>query len=166
MRVFKDSEARSWSLVINVANAKRVRTILGIDFNNVISEGFDAISKIVSNSIDLVDVLYVLCKEEADKRSLTDEDFGRSFNGDVLEAAANAFVEELIDFFPNARAREDLRKVIDAGKTVRDKVMALAETKLATIDLDLEAEKLIVSYADAQEFSDSIQGRIRSETSS
>ncbi len=90
--------------------------------------------KLVSDPVTLADVLYCLCKDQADKQSITDEDFGRALAGDVITLAADAFVEELIDFFPDARARASLRKAIEAGKAVRDKVINHAEKILDSIN--------------------------------
>ncbi|MFM7927420.1 MAG: hypothetical protein ACKO9Q_06865, partial [Pirellula sp.] len=104
-----------------------------------------SLSKLVSDPVTLADVLYCLCKDQADKQSITDEDFGRALSGDVITQAADAFVEELIDFFPDARARASLRKVIETGKAVRDKVVAHAEKVIESIDPQAEAQKWISS---------------------
>jgi regulator of extracellular matrix RemA (YlzA/DUF370 family) len=86
-----------------------------------------------------------LCKDQAERQTIIDEDFGRALAGDVITQAADAFVEELIDFFPDARARGSLRKAIEAGKAVREKVLNHAEKILDSIDPETEAKKWINS---------------------
>jgi hypothetical protein len=145
MHSFVDNSRRTWEVAINVAAVKRIRGLLGIDLYSLVDDGFKSLSKLVSDPVTLADVLYCLCKDQADKQSITDEDFGRALAGDAITQAADAFVEELIDFFPDARARASLRKAIEAGKTVRDKVLSHAERILDSIDPEVEAQKWISS---------------------
>ena len=145
MHSFVDNSRRTWEVTINVAAVKRIRGLLGIDLYALVDDGFKSLSKLVSDPVTLADVLYCLCKDQAETQSITDEDFGRSLAGDVITHAADAFVEELIDFFPDARARGSLRKAIEAGKAVREKVLNHAEKILDSIDPETEAQKWINS---------------------
>ncbi len=85
----------------------------------VVDDGLQALGKLVSDPVRLADVLYCLVKDEADARQVSDEDFGRALAGDAITAAAEAFVEELIDFFPDARVRAGLRQVAHGRSGVR-----------------------------------------------
>jgi hypothetical protein len=145
MHSYVDNSQRTWEIVINVAAVKRIRGLLGIDLYSLVDDGFKSLSKLVSDPVTLSDVLYCLCKDQADKQSITDENFGRALSGDAITQAADAFVEELIDFFPDARARASFRKAIEAGKAVRDKVISHAETILDSINPETEAQKWINS---------------------
>ena len=145
MHSFVDNSRRTWEIAINVAAVKRIRGLLGMDLYALVDDGFKSLSKLVSDPVTLADVLYCLCKDQAEKQSISDEDFGRALAGDAITQAADAFVEELIDFFPDARARASLRKAIEAGKTVRDKVLSHAEKILDSIDPETEAKKWINS---------------------
>jgi len=164
MHSFVDNSQRTWEVAINVAAVKRIRGLLGIDLYSLVDDGFKYLSKLVSDPVTLADVLYCLCKDQADKQSITDEDFGRALAGDAITLAADAFVEELIDFFPDARARTSLRKAIEAGKTVRDKVLSHAEKILDSIDPETEAKKWINSSGTWPESSVAIQAPSASES--
>jgi len=153
MRTFTDNAGRTWTVAINVAAIKRVKGLINVDLYTLVDDGFQALAKLVANPVQLADVLFCLCKDEADAKQISDEDFGRALAGDVITLAADAFVEELIDFFPDARARAGLRKVIDATKKVREKLLDHAETVLATLDPDREAKGLIASFGNSREFS-------------
>jgi hypothetical protein len=155
MRTFTDNGGRAWTVQINVAAVKRVRGLVGIDLYQLVDDGFQGLGNLVSDPVQLADVLYCLVKEEADARQITDEEFGRGLAGDAITQAADAFVEELIDFFPDARARAGLRKVIDAGRKVRQRLLTHAETLLETIDPEAEATKLIASFGSLPASSDS-----------
>src|SRR3989337_2952553 len=98
----------------------------------------------------LVDVLYCLCKPQADILKVTDEDFGRAMFGDAILNAHTAFIEELADFFPSARQRAAIRKVIGKTNQVVDRLLNHAETKLDQVDPEAVATKLIGSFGNSQ----------------
>ena len=164
MHSFVDISRRTWEVAINVTAVKRIRGLLGIDLYALVDDGFKSLSKLVADPVSLADVLYCLCKDQADKQSISDEDFGRALAGDAITQAADAFVEELIDFFPDARARASLRKAIEAGKTVRDKVLSHAEKILDSIDTETEAKKWISSSGTLPESSGSTPDHSASES--
>lgn len=70
---------------------------MAIDLYQLVNDGFTSLAKLVSDPVQLADVLYCLCKVEAEARQVSDEDFGRGLAGDAITLAADAFVEELID---------------------------------------------------------------------
>jgi len=76
MHSFVDNSRRTWEVAINVTAVKRIRGLLGIDLYALVDDGFKSLSKLVSDPVTLADVLYCLCKDQADKQSITDEDFG------------------------------------------------------------------------------------------
>lgn len=73
--------------------------------------------------IFLVDVLYRLCKSQADSQNVSDEDFGRAMFGDAILHAQTAFIEERSDFFPSARQRAAIKKVIGKTTQVVDRLL-------------------------------------------
>ncbi|MBX3399546.1 MAG: hypothetical protein KF873_12455 [Gemmataceae bacterium] len=149
MQSFRDNAGRAWTVAINVAAVKRVRGLVGVDLYKLIDDGFKPLAALVGDPVQLADVLYCLCKDEADAKSISDEDFGRALAGDAITLAADAFVEELIDFFPDARARASLTKVLAAGRKVRDKLMDHAEVVIDRLDPAAEASKLIASFGNS-----------------
>jgi hypothetical protein len=158
MQSFKDNADRTWTVAINVTAIKRVRGLLGIDLYKLVDDGFKPLADLMADPVQLVDVLYCLCKEEADARQISDEDFGRALGGDVISVAADAFVEELIAFFPNARARQGLKKVVAAGRQVQDKLLDHAETLVAQIDPSRAASDWIASFGNSRASSASTPG--------
>ena len=120
MRTFKDSEGREWIVGVTVDTVKRVRGTLDVDLLEAASG--DVFMRLASDPILLCDVLYVVCKPQADERQISDEDFGRSLNGDVIEKATDAFLEELIDFFPQGR-RKVMRRLKERSTELTDRAM-------------------------------------------
>jgi hypothetical protein len=150
MHTFADNLGRTWYVAINVATIRRVRAALDVDLYQLVDDGMQELGKLVSDPVRLADVLYVLCKEDAETKDITDEDFGRALGGDAITAAAEALVEELVDFFPEERSRAALRRVIEAGRQVRTKLLEHAETMLDELNVDSCASALISSYSNSR----------------
>jgi hypothetical protein len=162
MKTFVDNAGRVWCIQIHVAAVKRVRGLVGVDLFALVDEEFAGLSKLLGDPVSLVDVLYCLCKDEADKRTVTDEDFGRSMGGDALEKAVEAFLAELTDFFPDARVRAALQKILTVSRRIRDIVLTEAIDELEKVDADSLAQTLRSRSGSGPESSESIRARLRS----
>lgn len=127
MRTFNDNAGRTWTLAINVDAIRRVRSIVNVDLLEAV-EG-KLIEKLVGDPILLCDVIYVICKPEADQRSITDEDFGRSMAGDAIDHATTSLLEELVDFFPKSR-RALLTKALGKFRQLETKAIQLVDKQL------------------------------------
>jgi len=133
---FKDTEGRPWVLSISVFQAKRVKALLGVDLLSLFDNKCEGLIALVTDMVTLVDVLYVLCMEEANKRNVSDEDFGKAMGGDVLQFAVEAFTDELIDFFPDPKRRSAIRKIMTTSRKLQDKMMEEMETEVEKINVD------------------------------
>ncbi|MBL9030127.1 MAG: hypothetical protein JNM80_00290 [Phycisphaerae bacterium] len=143
MRTFKDNAGRTWTVDINVATLKRVRGLTGVDLMQVI-EG-TLIEKLIRDPVLLCDVVYAVCKPEADSAtpSVSDEEFGKAMAGDAIEAATTAVLEELVGFCPSPRDRANLGRVLQATKKVMERARDLVEKKLDSGELDRLADRLL-----------------------
>jgi len=147
MRSFKDNQGRQWSVEINVTAIKRVRGLTGEDLMQVI-EG-TLIEKLIRDPVLLCDVVYAICKPEADACSVSDEEFGKAMAGDAIEAATTAVLEELVGFCPSPRDRANLGRVLQATRKVMDRARDLVEKKLDSGELDRLADRLLSEAATA-----------------
>jgi len=144
MRVFTDNAGRTWAIAINVDVIKRVRGLLNVDLLDILDG--QLIERLYRDPVLLCDVVYAVCKPEADARGVTDEDFGRAMAGDAIEHATKALLQELVGFFPSPRDRANLRRVLETTWNVMDKARDLVEARLATVDVeDLVAQALVTS---------------------
>ena len=98
MKTFKDNAGRTWTVDVNIATVKRVKSLLKVDLTDAV-EG-KLLDRFILDPILLCDVIYAICKPEADKANITDEQFGYAMSGDAIEHATEALLEELINFFP------------------------------------------------------------------
>jgi hypothetical protein len=153
MHTFTDNAGRVWTIAVNVATIKRVQGLLKVNLYKLLDDNFKGLGELLGDIIQLVDVLYCLCKEEAEARKVSDEDFGRAMFGDVIHQATEVFLEELIDFFPNPKVRRSLRKIIAESRKVRGRMLDRAEQVLESFDADREANKLMRSFGIAPESS-------------
>lgn len=153
MRTFTDAAGRVWTLAIHVAAIKRVHARLGLNLYQLLDDRFQSLGALLGDPVRLVDVLFVLCQDEAQARNVSDEDFGRAMFGDAIHHAAEAFLEELIDFFPDPRGRQSLHTILTEARNVRHRMLDRAEQMLASFDADREANKLMTSFGIAPESS-------------
>lgn len=137
MRSFKDNAGRTWIVSVNVATIKRVRALTGADLLDL-SEG-RIIERLSMDPVLLCDVIYAICKPDADSMSLTDEDFGRAMGGDAIELATEAVLAEIVDFSRSPRERQALGRILELSKTAKGLALDQAEKNLA----ELTPEKLL-----------------------
>lgn len=143
MHAFKDGQNRTWVVEIHHAAIKRVEAETGVKLVALLGDGLAPLNDLLADLVRLVDVLYVLCREQADRAGLSDEQFGRGLVGDGLDRAAQAFVKELIDFFPQEKVRARLRRVMDRAEQVRDAVLDRMGSRLEEMDPAAVATSLL-----------------------
>lgn len=142
MKTFTDCMGRTWTVTINVGTIKRVKTMLGINLLEAITD--DLAEKLKNDVCMLVDVLYVICKNEADTKNITDENFGEAMAGDALENATNAFLDELIDFFP-AEKKMILRKAINKVNQAEKKALEMGNKYIENMEIEKQIETKLLN---------------------
>ncbi len=143
MHVFKDCLDRRWEVTINVAALKRVRGLTGTNLADCIDKAHEALPALMGDMIAFVDVLFALCKGQADEQGITDESFAEGLANDAFDAARDAFMDELVFFCPNAKARVALKNLLSKSKEVSLAALAQATAKLDSLDVQTEASALL-----------------------
>lgn len=123
MHKFPDNTGQEWPIEIDGLAVKRVRTLLGFDLMTIVENEGRTLLELLDDPIMLGDVVYCLLQPQLDKAGISDEQFGPRLKGDALDAAWEAVLLELIDFFPKGRRRLLLTAALQAGL-------------VATIDVD------------------------------
>lgn len=131
MKQFKDTAGRDWQVVVNVGQIERVRDLAKVDLYSLFG---DEAKRLFADPVLLVNTLYVMCREQADARKMSDVDFGQAFDGDVLEAGANALLEEVLSFFPSSR-RRILRATVDKSMELSQQLEEKALAKIAALSV-------------------------------
>ena len=155
MASFDDSENRSWTLRIDVNAIRRVRDALGVDLPDL--AGGPLLGRVAGDPVLLVDILYVLCRGQAEDRSVEAEAFGAAMVGDAIDRATAALLEALADFCPSREAAL-IRQILEGGQALRERLLARAEKRLADADLEKVADSLVAESGDSASSTPPSQG--------
>jgi hypothetical protein len=148
MKTFQDNLGHPWivTVTVNVDAVKRVRNLLNVNLLEV-AEG-KLLERLANDPVLLCDVPYVLIKPDADKRNVSDEEFGRAMGGDAILQATEALLEELVDFFPQPKRRL-LRTAREKLKSWEAQAPATVEEKLAGPELQAQVENALKSFGNS-----------------
>ena len=140
MPTFSDNKGRPWIVDINVLAVKRVRRMLdGLDLTDVNSGSPTLLTRLAIDYVLVCDVLYVLCKPQADALNppLTDEQFGEAMGGEALGKGHAALMGALVDFFQSLNPpRMEIVRILQGMMRLIAAGVALGESKVAAIDLE------------------------------
>ena len=134
MKAFKDNAGRTWQIEITTADIKRVQALVGVHLAIDTLSG-DLMDRLADDAFLLCDVIYALCKPQAEAMGVSDEDFGRAIAGDVVADATDALLEELVAFFPKRRRRVVARALAKSRK-LEGIAIDWAEKRLSSGELE------------------------------
>lgn len=146
MAQFTDAKKRLWSIEINVAAVKRVRSLTGMDLLSVF--GGDLLEKLYGDPVALCDVLYALCKPQADSQSVTDEQFGEGLAGQSIAHATRALLDELVNFSRSPKEQENLRAVLETMERKIDAAIDLASIKIKSGEVERAMDLALEKYGE------------------
>jgi len=138
MQEFTDTKDRVWKVEITVATIKRVRDLIDVDIYQAV--GAEMLTELITDPVKLVDILYAVLKPDADERGVSDVEFGSSLGGDAVAEATQAFLEELVEFFPKPK-RALLTRVLEKSKELDEKGMVMMKKILDHPDLDIAMDQ-------------------------
>lgn len=134
--VFKDAKGVEWSVDVTIGSAQRVKSLLGFDLLRMNDGDPPLLATLSTDLLKLANVIYAICKPQADSRSVSDEEFGARLDGDVMARAAEAFWEGMVRFFEAvgqkseaAKIRKMKEAIATAVRMVTEKVEVLDATK-------------------------------------
>lgn len=145
MHIFQDKTGREWEISITVEAVKRVRSMCAINLLDAIritdkDVNADLITQLAEDPVLLVDVLWALCRTQAESRGVKPEDFGEAMDGETVEKATDALLQDLCDFFPAAK-RRFLRTVLASASRIKQQSEAAAQAFLDSGELERELSK-------------------------
>lgn len=138
MPTFTDTRDRCWTVEINVSAVKRVKSLTGVDLLDVAEGGM--LAELATDPVRLCDVLYALCRPEAEARGVSDEAFGEGLAGDAIERATGALLGALIGFFPNPRDRGILQTALAKVEAAKDVARTRVEAELESGRIERQVE--------------------------
>jgi len=138
MKTFTDTQGRSWSIVLNLGTAIRVKSELEVDLLQPEAGDPPLLTRLGTDEILLGQIICCLLQKQFETHDMDAEDVLASFDGTTLLAAQKAFYEELVDFF-QSRGRTDRARAVEAQMKVIEKAVAAVESRIQEMDV----EKLI-----------------------
>jgi hypothetical protein len=135
MPVFKTG-TKEWQVTLDAPTIRSVRKECELNLAALDGAAFDALDK---DPCLLVDVLWVICRSQAN--GMSDADFGRSLVGDAIADATKALTDAWLDFFPPEK-RSLLASLVQKQAAVTTKGIALAMAKINDPNLE---EKLLAA---------------------
>jgi len=147
MKTFNDTKGREWQVAINVATVKRVRDLLELDLLEIAPAEDESATpplflRLAEDPILFADVLYVLCKPECDGRNVSDEDFGAALGGDVIGAATDALLAEIVNFFHGSK-RQTLAKALAMTNKLRARRDTLVMERMDSPQMEKQLDELL-----------------------
>jgi hypothetical protein len=161
MRKFVDNNKDIWTLSIDVGAIKRCVKLMGQNPLDLVKEGKTGFLGLLAKLDDIiwcVDVLWCICKPEADTRNLSDEEFAARFDGDILVEARNELAKAFADFFPEGRQREAMLATIAKMSQIQTKLLEKIDPeieKFKALDPNLLANAAYDSLMNGQAVSES-----------
>lgn len=126
MPKFTDSTGRDWIVKLNVGLVEQVKDDADIDLDTLLETPEKFASILSQTPKKLVQILWVLCENQAIDYGVDPKKFGFLFDREVLDRASQAFLEAVLLFYPRSVA----------GKAVSGKLPQL----LAKMDQQIEKE--------------------------
>jgi len=139
MHSFNDNANRFWNVSLTVSEIKRVKALAGEDLARLMSGAPSLLDRLCGDSegcldvIALCDILYAVCKPQADQLSVSDLEFGKALGGDAIQRGHRALMDELRLFFVGLGKRETA-KAIEKRMELVEAATNLVEKNMAAID--------------------------------
>ena len=127
MQKFVDRAGRIWIVDIDNTTLRRVKALTGVHLLEAIDG--DLVTRLSTDPLLLGDVLFAICKPQADKQEITDESFGEGLAGNAIDDATGALLEALLNYFPESRRRL-LRKAAEKQKMIETRGLIAIEKRL------------------------------------
>jgi hypothetical protein len=146
MRNFKDRNGKEWTLEVNGFTLERVEASCGVYLPGLFDDGGKSLGRFLEDDRKVRAAVWELCREQAEKDGLAHDDLKRTWFGDYADAATDALLGELVDFFPDPKRRTALRKGLEKLKTLGYAILDKAEGKADAItpeEIDAAAESAV-----------------------
>ena len=127
MQKFIDRRGRVWIVDIDNTTLRRVKALTDVRLLDAIDG--DLVSRISSDPLLLGDVLFAICKSQADQQNVDDESFAEGLAGNSIDDACKALVDALVAYFPESKRRL-VRKAADKQTLIETRGLAMIEQRL------------------------------------
>lgn len=138
MRTFRATDGTEYRVNVNVLTIKRVLEETGLRLTDLFADE-RAIGQFFSDDVRFAEVVLATIRPQLVEAKRSPDEFFASLDGTVIQAAAEALLAEVADFFQEPR-RTMLRRVMEryqaAADKVRTEVQADVDRRLETINFE------------------------------
>lgn len=166
MPSYKDLKNNTWQVEVTAATIKRVKVLVGVSLPDLVSNGWVGFGQLANDVISFIEVMHAVARPQVDALGVTEEQFLEAHAGDVIQQAAFALQEAIVDFFPDSRQREIQRTILRKNRQTLTEVLLEDQKRLDKIDPRVLASQLIASSGSVPESSESTPAPSPSESSS
>jgi len=145
MSRFTDTADRAWDLALAYGDMRRVKSALGLDLMHL-AQDQSVLTRLASEPELLIETLLLCTQPQREAKCVTDDQFLDAFNGYTIEAATNALVDAVIDFFPSAQ-RRPLRAAWAAMQRGMTAASDEATAKIEAMDVETLARTAVQNAA-------------------
>ncbi len=127
MQKFIDRRGRVWIVDIDNTTLRRVKALTDVRLLDALDG--ELITRLSNDPLLLGDVLFAICKPQADQQDVSDESFAEGLAGDAIDDACKALVDGLVAYFPESKRRL-VRKAAEKQTLIETRGLALIEKRL------------------------------------
>lgn len=138
MAKFVDANQNEWVVKIDPVLVDEVHAETkqgneeGVSLYKLLEGKFEQFRELLENPPLLLNVVYILVREQAQAKKLDERSFLRGMNGDAIEAASEALFDALVEFAPKKK-RELLGKLKAEAVTLAEPLLQKTSDKAMTI---------------------------------
>lgn len=149
MASFQDSRDREWQIALDAQSILAIRADCDPDFLlNDFDRQDNTFSRLQADPVLLCRVIYLLCSEQRQERSVTEKEFYLGVMGDAIDRATEALMGAIVSFSPR-RTRETL-EAFAKQEELQTEAMQRATAKVADPKLREEMLSRIDAEVDAR----------------
>lgn len=128
MTSFKDRNGKAWVLDLNIGMVRRIKAVCKIDLGNIVKfgekdGGLSQLEQLADDSDKLCALFWTMCEAQVVAAGLDEEKFFSGFDGDTIDAATAALIDELVNFSRPAQ-RAILKKVVELSRQAQEQAVA------------------------------------------
>lgn len=136
MHRFRDLKGREWALEANFGSYGRVKAATGVKLYDIATENRECLSQL-TDVLTLGQVLWSMVEPQAQAAGVGPEDFAGAFDGDVIESAYNALLDEMLFFCPT-RQRKVLEVAVKKVREVEARAATVVDGKLEEFEQEID----------------------------
>lgn len=155
MKTFRDNAGREWAITVDLPTASRVMKSkiefegepVKVNLLALIDPKSGLTEKMVHDPTMIANIAYAMIQPQAVEKNVSDEDFGRALDVEVIERIYDCIMEEAIDFFckgpKQASKKKALQKMLEKSRAFAEKARTLAEGRIETGELDRAIDEVL-----------------------